>query len=250
MQNNQQQAYDRGTTVFSPDGRLYQVEYAREAVKQGSPAVGIRTDDGVVLGAAKRVRSPLLEAESVEKVHRVDDHLAAASAGNVADGRQLVDFARRVAQGERLRYGEPIDVEALTKTITDHVQEYTQTGGARPFGVAMLVAGVDPEPSLYEVDPGGTPTAWKAAAIGARSGETRSFLESEYDEGIDLAAGTDLALEALATGTDDDLDPASTILGVVDAETDQYRELETTEVRDRLAELEILDEGDDADEEN
>jgi proteasome alpha subunit len=245
MQNNQQQAYDRGTTVFSPDGRLYQVEYAREAVKQGSPAVGIRTDDGVVLGAAKRVRSPLLEAESVEKVHRIDDHLAVGTAGNVADGRKLVDFARRVAQGERLRYSEPIDVEALTKAVTDNVQEYTQTGGARPFGVAMLVAGVDPEPSLYEVDPGGTPTAWKAAAIGARSGETRSFLEAEYDEGMALDAGTDLALEALATGTDDDLDPGSVTLGVVDAEADQYRPLDTDEVRDRVAELDLLEDGDD-----
>jgi proteasome alpha subunit len=204
----------------------------------------VRTADGVVLAATKRVRSPLLEADSVEKVHRIDDHLGVATAGNVADGRQLVDFARRVAQGERLRYGEAIDAEALTKTLTDHIQEYTQTGGARPFGVALLVAGVDGEPALYEVDPGGTPTAWRAAAIGANSGQARDFLAEEYAEGLDLAAGIDLVLEALATATDEDLDPAATTVSVAEVDDGAFRSVDEVEVRDRLAELGLLDDGD------
>ncbi|MFB6177383.1 MAG: archaeal proteasome endopeptidase complex subunit alpha, partial [Halobaculum sp.] len=130
----QQQAYDRGITIFSPDGRLYQVEYAREAVKRGTASVGVRTDDGVVLAADKRSRSELMEPESVEKLHKADDHVGLASAGHVADARKLIDFARQQAQVERLRYGEPIGVETLTKRVTDHIQQYTQVGGARPFG--------------------------------------------------------------------------------------------------------------------
>src|SRR6056297_4024036 len=121
--NSQQQAYDRGITIFSPDGRLYQVEYAREAVKRGTASVGVRTTDGVVLAADTRVRSPLLERSSVEKLHKIDDHVAIASAGHVADARQLIDFARRQAQMDRLRYDEPVDVESLTKRVTDHIQQ-------------------------------------------------------------------------------------------------------------------------------
>ena len=155
---NQQQAYDRGITIFSPDGRLYQVEYAREAVKRGTASIGVRTNDGVVLVVDKRIRSPLLEGTSVEKLHKADDHIGIASAGHVADARQLIDYARRQAQVNVLRYGEPIGVEALTKMVVDNIQQYTQVGGARPFGVALIIGGVeDGEPRLYETDPSGTP---------------------------------------------------------------------------------------------
>ncbi|ELY43919.1 archaeal proteasome endopeptidase complex subunit alpha, partial [Natronorubrum bangense] len=134
----QQQAYDRGITIFSPDGRLYQVEYAREAVKRGTASIGVRTADGVVLAVDKRVPSELLEDSSVEKIHKADNHIGIASAGHVADARQLIDFARRQTQVNQLRYGEPIGVETLTKEVTDHIQQYTQVGGARPFGVALI----------------------------------------------------------------------------------------------------------------
>jgi proteasome alpha subunit len=246
---NQQQAYDRGITIFSPDGRLYQVEYAREAVKRGSPVVGIRTEGGVVLAARKSTRSPLLEPESIEKLLPVDDHVGVATAGNVADGRQLVDFARRRAQVEQLRYGQPVGVETLTKALTDHIQEYTQTGGARPFGAALLVGGVDPEPHLYECDPGGTPTAWKATAIGSNGSAIREFLEEEYDEGMSLEAGIDLALEALAHPDEEGLTADSVAAGAADAEDSQFRMLTDEEVTNRLAELELLDEDDEDDEE-
>jgi proteasome alpha subunit len=145
MNGSDQRAYDRGITIFSPDGRLYQVEYAREAVKQGSPVVGVRGEDAVALAAHAPRRSPLVEGRSVEKLHAVDDRVAVASAGHAADARRLVDIARRSAQGERLRYGEPATVESLSTTVADHVQEHTQTGGARPYGTALLFAGVDDE---------------------------------------------------------------------------------------------------------
>jgi len=199
MQGNEQQAYDRGITIFSPDGRLYQVEYAREAVKRGTASVGLRTSDGVVLAANRRVSSPLMERSSVEKIHKADDHVGIASAGHVADARQLIDLARRRAQGEQLRYSQQIGVETLTRSITDHIQEYTQTGGARPFGVALLVGGVDDgEPKLFETDPSGTDYEWKAAAIGGDRDVIQGYLEDNYQSDLDVDGGIELAVSALS----------------------------------------------------
>ncbi|QLD88353.1 archaeal proteasome endopeptidase complex subunit alpha [Natronomonas salina] len=236
---SQQQAYDRGITIFSPDGRLYQVEYAREAVARGTASVGVRTPDGVVLGAHRRIRSPLMERDSVEKLHKIDDHVGVASAGHVADARKLIDFARRRAQTERLRYGEAIPVETLTKAVTDHIQEYTQTGGARPFGVALLVGGVDEngEPRLFETDPSGTPYEWQATAVGGDRDEIQSVLEDGYREDLDLDAGIDLALQGLAT-TDEELEAKAVELAVIDAESRSFRTIETEEVESHLAEIE------------
>jgi len=212
MQSNDQRAYDRGVTVFSPDGRLYQVEYAREAVKRGSPAVGVATDDAVVFAAYARPRSPLMETDSIEKVHDVDGHLGVATAGHVADARRLVDFGRQFAQRERLRYGEAPGVEPLAKAVADRIQESTQTGGTRPFGAALLVGGTDDasadtsadgEPRVYEIDPSGTPTEWRATAVGRGSDAIRDRLETEYSAGLDTGAGVSLALTALDTATDE-----------------------------------------------
>jgi proteasome alpha subunit len=242
MQGNQQ-AYDRGTSIFSPDGRLYQVEYAREAVERGSASVGVRTAEGVVLAAHRRVRSSLMDPESVEKLHQVDDHLGVASAGNAADARQLVEFARRAAQRDRLRYDEPMGVETLTKEVADHVQEYTQSGGARPFGTALLVGGfTEDEPVLYETDPSGTPSAWDAAAIGKGSPEIREFFEAEYVAGLDLDSGVDLALEALAAPGDESFAPTDVAVSTVALESG-YRPLSTDERRTTLEDLGLLDEG-------
>jgi len=239
--NQQQQAYDRGITIFSPDGRLYQVEYAREAVKRGTASIGIRTADGVVLAVEKRIRSPLMERDSVEKLHKVDDHVGIASAGHVADARQLIDFARRQAQIDRLRYGEAIGVETLTKAVTDHVQQYTQIGGARPFGVALIIAGVENgEPRLFETDPSGTPYEWKALAIGADRGEIRDYLEARYEETMSLQAGVDLALSALAAVNDDSLAPEAVGLATIGVEDEQFHEFTIDEKRARLDELDLL----------
>jgi len=239
MQDNQQQAYDRGITIFSPDGRLYQVEYAREAVERGSASVGVRTADGVVLAANRQTRSPLIERESIEKIHAVDDHIGVGSAGHVADARKLVDIARQEAQVEHLRYGQPVGVEALTKTLTDHVQQYTQTGGARPFGVALLVGGIENgEPRLFETDPSGTPYEWQATAVGGGSDEIRSFLEAEYDPEIDLAGGVTLALGALGQ-VQNGIDADSVEVATVDTESEQFRTLPADEIAAHLEETDI-----------
>jgi proteasome alpha subunit len=240
----QQQAYDRGITIFSPDGRLYQVEYAREAVKRGTASIGVRTDGGVVLAVDKRIRSELMERTSVEKIHKADEHIGIASAGHVADARQLIDFARRQAQVNRLRFGEPIGVETLTKEVTDHIQQYTQVGGARPFGVALIIGGIeDGEPRLYETDPSGTPYEWKALAVGADRGELQEYLEDNYAESMDLDGGIELALRALASVNDNELSPEGVGVATVDVETESFLELSNDETEEYLAELDLLGDG-------
>jgi proteasome alpha subunit len=238
---NQQQAYDRGTTIFSPDGRLYQVEYAREAVERGSTSLGVRTSEGVVLVAEKRARSPLMEESSVEKLHEIDDHIAIGSAGHVADARQLVDFARQQAQVDRLRYGEPIDVETLAGVVTDHIQEYTQTGGARPFGVSLLVAGVDDgEPRLFGTDPSGTATGWTASVIGADRDAILDDLETNYRPDADLDGGIHTALRALAS-VRDAFESSEVAIATIDVETKEFRTLDDEEVEAHLDELDVED---------
>ncbi|PSP58147.1 proteasome endopeptidase complex, archaeal, alpha subunit [Halobacteriales archaeon QH_7_66_36] len=234
--NSQQQAYDRGTNIFSPDGRLYQVEYAREAVKRGSPTVGVRFEDGVVFVAGGRLRSSLQVAESIEKIHKADDHVGVASAGHVADARQLVDVARRQAQVERLRYSEPADVESLTKEVTGYIQEFTQAGGARPFGAALLVGGVDDSgtPRLFETDPSGTPYEWEAVAIGGNADQIQGHLEAEYEAGIDAEAALELALRALEDANEGGgLNAEGMSAAVVDK--DGFRELSPDELSDTIA---------------
>ena len=243
MQGQQQQAYDRGITIFSPDGRLYQVEYAREAVKRGTASVGVRTTEGVVLAADKRSRSELMEPSSVEKLHKVDDHLGIASAGHVADARKLIDFARQQAQVERLRYGEAIGVETLTKRVTDHIQQYTQVGGARPFGVALIVAGVeDGEPRLFETDPSGTPYEWMALSVGEDRSEIRDYLEERFTEELTLEEGIDLAFGALDAMNDDDegLSPEGVGLATVPTEDPTYTDHDAETIEGYLSEFDYL----------
>jgi proteasome alpha subunit len=243
MKRNDQQAYDRGTSLFSPDGRIYQVEYAREAVKRGAPAVGIRASDGVVLAAQTRTSSSLMETESVEKLHKLDDNIGAASAGHVADARQLVDDARQQCQVNRLRYGEPIDLDTLTKSLTDDIQESTQFGGTRPYGASLLIGGIDgDEPGLYATDPSGTPQEWKAVAIGGSRGEIQEFLEEHWSTELSTDDAVTLALEALLAGVDS-LTGEEASVAVVTSEG--YRHLSVDEV---AAVLDELDAEDDADE--
>ncbi|MFB6280534.1 MAG: archaeal proteasome endopeptidase complex subunit alpha [Haloferacaceae archaeon] len=237
----QQQAYDRGITIFSPDGRLYQVEYAREAVKRGTASIGVRTDGGVVLAADKRSRSPLMEPTSVEKIHKTDDHIGIASAGHVADARQLIDYARRGAQVNRLRYGEPIGIETLTKEVTDHIQQFTQVGGARPFGVALLVGGIeDGTPRLYETDPSGTPYEWKAVSIGSDRSQLQDYLEEHYEEGLSLDDGIDLALRTIASANEDELAPTGADVATVATDSESFHELSNDEIRVHLDGLDLL----------
>jgi proteasome alpha subunit len=231
MQAPAQMGYDRAITVFSPDGRLFQVEYAREAVKRGTTAVGIRAIDGVALLVDKRVTTKLLEPESIEKIFQIDDHIGAATSGLVADARVLIDHARVEAQINRITYDEPIGIEELAKKICDFKYAYTQSGGVRPFGTALLIAGVDDSRArLFETDPSGALLEYKATAIGSGRDETMEVFEKKYADNIKLEDAVLLGLEALH-GISEGLFNAATIeIGVIEFSTRKFRVLAPAEV--------------------
>ncbi len=231
MQMTPQMGYDRAITVFSPDGRLFQVEYAREAVKRGTTAAGVKAKDGVVLLVDKRITSRLIEAESIEKIFQIDDHIGVATSGLVADARALVDRARVEAQVNMVSYDEPIGVEVIAKKICDHKQTYTQYGGVRPYGTALLIAGVDDSrPRLFESDPSGALLEYKATAIGAGRNAFMEIFEADYSDDMDIDAAIMLGMKALYTSTEGKLDASTLELGVVTLEDRRFRKLEASEV--------------------
>jgi proteasome alpha subunit len=223
--------YDRAITVFSPDGRLYQVEYAREAVKRGTTAVGIKAKDGVVLIVDKRVSSKLLEASSIEKIFKIDEHIGVASSGLVGDARALVDRARVECQINRVSYDEPIEVEALSKKICDHMQSLTQYGGIRPYGTALLIAGVsDGEVRLFETDPSGTLLEYKATGIGIGRPAAMKVFEEEYTSEIEIKDAIPLGLKALHSATEGKFDVDQVEIGVILKATPVFRKMSRQEV--------------------
>jgi len=218
--------YDRAITVFSPDGKLFQVQYAQEAVKRGLTALGIKVNEGVVLVAEKRLRSKLVEEVSIEKIFQVDEHIGAAASGLIADARVLIDHARVEAQINRLRYDEPISVQTLAKRIGDIKQLYTQHGGVRPFGARLLIAGVDAESAhLFETDPSGVVAAYKSQAIGGGASTVTEFLERRYDEKMSLDDVIVLALEALSAVIEGELDPDKVEMAVIPSKTKRFEKL-------------------------
>ncbi|MCX6815579.1 MAG: archaeal proteasome endopeptidase complex subunit alpha [Candidatus Aenigmarchaeota archaeon] len=209
-----QLGYDRAIVVFSPEGRMYQVEYARKAVEKASTVVGVTFEKGVVL-VASRTLQRLLVPESIEKISKVDHHIGIASCGILADSRVLVDFARVRAQVNKITYNEPIEIGILVKDICDRKQRFTQMGGIRPFGVAFLVAGMTETEHLYETDPSGTLREWKAHAVGRGSKDAKKVLVEEYKEGMPKDKAIDLALKALKAG-EKKLTMRSTEMGIVE----------------------------------
>ena len=196
-------AYDRTIIVFSPDGRLLQVEYARQAVKKGTTSVGVKTQDAVVLGAIK-TQAPLVVTDSSKKIFEIDSHIGLTSSGLLADARDLVDFSRVRAQVNRITYGGPISVNTLTKHIADRVHMVTQYAGVRPFGVGFLVGGVDVSGArLFETDPSGTVIEWQAQTIGRGSDKAKKVLEKDYKPKIKTEEAIALVVNAIKAGEKD-----------------------------------------------
>ena len=193
--------YDRAIVTFSPDGRLFQIEYAREAVKRGTTSIGVIFADGIVLAATRPLVELSVPTAGGEKVFQIDDNLAAAMSGFLADGRVLVDRGRIKAQIYRLTYDEPLDVLGAIKEISDIMQLYSQYGGVRPFGVAFLLGGIDEKgPQLFEIDPSSTFYGWKAHAIGRGSPEALKILRKEWKDSMAEEDAIKLAIKALKAG--------------------------------------------------
>lgn len=191
------QAYDRAITVFSPDGRLFQVEYAKEAVKKGATSIGISTKDGVALITSKLMHSKLVLPESIKKIFEVDNHIFVTASGLIADARKLVDIARNEAHKHRLLYNEPAPVESVARYVCDIMQLYTQYGGTRPFGVSLLIAGINEKPELFEAEPSGAMTGYYADSIGSAKKEVDAYLEKHYDGKMKIDDAIKISVDAL-----------------------------------------------------
>ena len=224
-------AYDRAITIFSPEGRLYQVEYALELVKRGAPIVGVSSPAGVAVAANETPESVLEDAEYFRKIFQLDEHVCVAIAGLSSDARVLINQARVFCQSNRLLYDEAIDVEILTRRIGDISQIYTQHAGVRPFGVSTIIAGVDDTGCrVMTTDPSGSYRGYRAVAVGRKSDEANKLLEDKYKEGMGLDEAVKLAVEAVKIASDGAMSSSNIKVAVIPADTKVFRRLSDEEV--------------------
>ena len=189
--------YDMTPTMYSPDGRIYQVEYALETVKRGTLAIGIKGKDGVIIAVEEKSRA-LQVSEITQKIFQIDDHIAAAAAGYIPDARVQVDNARYFSQSNKLTYDEPVEIETVAKHIADQNHQFTQYSGVRPYGVALIIAGVDRNGSnVFIIDPSGTFVSYAAVAIGLGADDVNSFLEKNYKEDMSMEEAGSLAIAGI-----------------------------------------------------
>jgi len=195
--------YDMTPTMYSPDGRIYQVEYAIETVKRGAIAIGLQAKDGIVI-AVEEVSRDLQVEDITQKIFQVDDHVGIAAAGYIPDARVMVDNARFFSQSNKLTYDEVTEVEAVAKHLADQSHQFTQYSGVRPFGVALIIAGVDKNGTkIFVTDPSGTYVPYSAVAIGGNSDEVTEFLEKNYKNEISVDDGISLAISAINLKSDE-----------------------------------------------
>lgn len=197
----ERESYDQSITIYSPDGRMYQVEYAREAVKKGSISMGMVFKDGVLLMVEKRIPSKLALHDSVEKIFKIEDYMACSTSGLIADSRILVDYAREDLANYSIRYSEDMPVSELVKRVCNIKRIYTQYGGVRPFGVSFLIGGIDYDGiSLYETDPSGAYKKYYAGAIGEGKLDVEAIIEKKYKDDMSLNDSLNLIFDAIENG--------------------------------------------------
>ncbi|MFA4960802.1 MAG: archaeal proteasome endopeptidase complex subunit alpha [Candidatus Pacearchaeota archaeon] len=177
---HQQMGYDRAATMFAPDGRILQVEYAEKTIRLGSSSVGVVCKDGVILVSDRRQRDKLVVEESANKINEIDDHIIAVASGVMSDARILVEKARILAQQHRVTYDSPSKTESIVQDIADVKQQFTQYGGSRPFGVSMMFAGMEEKPLLFATDVTGNYLRYKANAIGENDEKIKTKLREKY----------------------------------------------------------------------
>ncbi|MFH0850463.1 MAG: archaeal proteasome endopeptidase complex subunit alpha [Candidatus Bathyarchaeota archaeon] len=224
-------AYDRAITIFSPEGRLYQVEYALELVKRGAPIVGVACPQGAIIAANETPESDLEDPEYFRKIYQLDDHVASAIAGLSSDARVLIEQARVYCQSNKLLYDEPLDIEVLARRLGDLAQVYTQHAGVRPFGVSMILAGVDATGSkILTTDPSGAFRGYKATAVGRKSEEANKLLEEKYVDGMSLDEAAKLAVDAVKVASDMEVTAKNVKLATISSDTLAFRRLSEEEV--------------------
>ena len=223
--------YDTSTSIFSPEGRIFAAEYAKKAVEQGATSIGILCKEGTVLLAEKRIQ-PLQEPGSVEKISKIDSHIGVATSGFMADARRLIQESRVKAQSYWLTYEEPIPAEALAEHICDLKAQYTQGGGVRPYGVAMIIGSVDPDesPRLFVTDPVGTYWGYLAAVIGRGASVAGEYLQKHYKKTMNLKQATNLALDTLRNGSDVEFTVDNIEIAHIPIKTGKFKKLDAAEI--------------------
>lgn len=224
--------YDRSITMFAPDGRLLQVEYAKKTVKQGSTALAIACKDGVVFVSDKRITSKLLVPEAIEKMFKVDDHIAITAAGIISDARVLVDRAQLRAQQHAVTFDSRIDVLSIVKEICDLKQICTQSAGLRPFGVSLLVGGVEEDGTvkLFLTEPYGLYFQYRATVIGEGEAEVDAILQKRYKPTITVDEGLKLGLQAMKEFLKGDFTVERVDAAFIDVKTKRYTKLSDEEI--------------------
>ena len=239
MFGGQGRAYDRALTVFSPEGRLFQVEYALEAVRRGTLAVAVKSKDAVCLVAQIKAASKLMDADAIDKLFQVDEHIGVAISGLHADSRALINYARVQAQSFRLTYDEPVRLNMLAKAIADLQQQYSQFGGIRPFGCALFFIGIDASgPHIYTTSPSGIYRSFKAYALGNGEASAREYLIENYKEDMNFEAIVGIALKALKESIDEEPTKDNIRLAYIKRDTKKFHMGSKEEIEGFLANLE------------
>jgi proteasome alpha subunit len=229
--NHQMMGYDRAVSMFSPDGRLLQVEYAKKTVKQGSTALAIVCSDGVVIIAEKKLPSKLVIPESVEKIFEIDGHIAVTFAGITSDARVLVERSQVKAQQHRITYESSIDAISVVKDIADLKQYTTQSGGIRPFGVSLVIAGVDTDGAkVYVTDPTGIYFQCKAIAIGENDTKVEEILVKEYKESITITEALKLGIKALKSSSEEGISAERVEAAYIKSEDKKFVRVSKSEI--------------------
>lgn len=207
IKQHQEMGYDRTASMFSPDGLLLQVEYAEKAVKLGSSVLAITTKEGIVFIGDRKIKSKLLVKDSFKKVFEVDSHLVIAGAGVMSDGRRLIEQAQNAAQEHRVSFQNPIDTISLVKEIANIQQYYSQAGGLRPFGVSLLIGGIDMgKPVLYQTTPSGIYMRFLARSVGSLSDKINEELEEKYKSDMTNLQAIKFGIEIFKKAIEEDFD--------------------------------------------
>ncbi len=226
-----QRAYDRALTVFSPEGRLYQVEYALEAVRRGTLAVAVKSKNDVCLAAQIKVASKLMDPDSIDKIFQIDDHIGCAISGLHADSRILINHARVQAQSFKLTYNEPVRLNMLVKTLADLCQMYSQYGGIRPFGCALFFIGIDEGGTqIFTTSPSGIYRSFKAYALGSGEATARDYIRNNYKRELSFEELVKLALNAIKESIDEDISKDNIRLAYIKSDDKRFKSSSKEEV--------------------